>query len=183
MADTLAGPKPISFALDEQGKLATATVDMGEPILEPAAVPTTLPASAGFEAAVSQPVTVHAGTYEFTAVSMGNPHAITFVDDPLSFPLEVVGPQVELAPEFPEKTNVEFASVDGSTITMRVWERGCGETLACGTGACATAVAANLNGLAGREVDLKLLGGTLHIRWSVYMTGPAAQYFTGQLEC
>lgn len=188
VADTLAGPKPIQFSLDEQGKLATATVDMGEPILEPAAVPTTLPASAGFAAAVSQPVTVHAGTYEFTAVSMGNPHAITFVDDPLSFPLEVVGPQVELAPEFPEKTNVEFASVSGSTITMRVWERGCGETLACGTGACATAVAANLNGLAGREVDLKLLGGTLHIRWSeednhVYMTGPAAQYFTGQLEC
>lgn len=183
VADTLAGPRPIKFELGSDGKMAKATVDMGEPILAPAEVPTTL----GGNPAVSQPVEVEAGTYRFTAVSMGNPHAITFVDDPLTFPLEVVGPQVECAPEFPEKTNVEFAHVDGSTITMRVWERGCGETLACGTGACATAVAANLNGLAGRKVDLKLLGGTLNINWSeednhVYMTGPAAQYFTGELE-
>ena len=189
VADTLAGPRPISFELDEEGLLKTATVNMGEPILEPAQVPTTLAANSDAGAALSQPVSVEAGSYVFTAVSMGNPHAITFVDDPLSVPLEVVGPQVECAPEFPEKTNVEFASVDAAAgvITMRVWERGCGETLACGTGACATAVAAMLNGKVDtREVDLKLLGGTLHIKWDaadnhVYMTGPAAQYFTGTL--
>lgn len=189
VADTLAGPRPITFALDDDGLLKTATVNMGEPVLAPADVPCTLAANSDSGAALSQLVTVHAGAYRFTAVSMGNPHAITFVDDPLSFPLEVVGPQVECAPEFPEKTNVEFASVDSATntITMRVWERGCGETLACGTGACATTVAAILNGkIDSREADLKLLGGTLHIKWDesdnhVYMTGPAAQYFTGTL--
>ena len=201
VADTLAGPKPITFSVDADGKLETATVDMGEPILEPSAVPTTLPSSLAGSLpqrlhlwepgkatpAVDQPLSVEAGEYRFTAVSMGNPHAITFVDDPETFPLEVVGPQVECANEFPEKTNVEFAHVDGDTITMRVWERGCGETLACGTGACATAVAARLNGLAGHKVDLKLLGGTLNIEWSqedghVYMTGPAAEFFAGTFE-
>lgn len=189
VADTLAGPRPISFELDENGLLKTATVNMGEPILEPVLVPTKLAVNSESGAALMQPVSVLAGSYDFTTVSMGNPHAITFVDDPLTFPLEVVGPQIECAPEFPEKTNVEFASVDAAAnvITMRVWERGCGETLACGTGACATAVAAMLNGkVSSREVDLKLLGGTLHIKWDkgdnhVYMTGPAAQYFTGVL--
>lgn len=203
VADTLAGPRPIAFELGRDGKLALATVDMGAPILEPEAIPTTLP-GVSFDAiptrlrpavappgtstpVIAQPVKVDAGEFKFTVVSMGNPHAVTFVDDPLTFPLEEVGPQVECAPEFPEKTNVEFARVQGKVITMRVWERGCGETLACGTGACATAVAANLYGLCGRKVDLKLLGGTLNIEWRaednhVYMTGPAAQYFTGELE-
>lgn len=189
VADTLAGPRPISFTLDDEGLLKAATVNMGEPILVPTDVPCTLAANSDAGAAVDQLVTVRAGAYRFTAVSMGNPHAVTFVDDPLSFPLEVVGTQVECAAEFPEKTNVEFASVDASTntITMRVWERGCGETLACGTGACATAVAAILNKkIDAREADLKLLGGTLHIKWDesdnhVYMKGPAAQYFTGVL--
>ena len=201
VADTLAGPKPITFTVDRTGKLDTATVDMGMPILEPSKVPTTLPSSLagslpqrlhlwepGQEIpAVNQALSVDAGEFKFTAISMGNPHAITFVDDPLTFPLEEVGPQVECANEFPEKTNVEFASVKGDTITMRVWERGCGETLACGTGACATAVAARRNGLCGDNVDLKLLGGTLNIEWNpddkhVYMTGPAAEFFTGSFE-
>lgn len=188
VADTLAGPKPITFTVDAQGKLQTATVDMGEPILEPEAIPTTLPATPGPHgpAAANALLSIDDDLYSFTCVSMGNPHAVTFLEDPLEFPVETIGPLVECAPEFPEKTNVEFARVDGDTITMRVWERGCGETLACGTGACATAVAACLIGKSGNKVHLKLLGGTLDIHWAddnhVYMTGPAEQSFEGTVR-
>lgn len=189
VADTLSGPKPISFVLDDDGKLAQATVDMGAPILEPQQVPTNLQGtetSFGL-VALESPLDVDGDSYDFTCVSMGNPHAITFLeDDDLSI-VKSVGPMVETCDAFPEDTNVEFAFVDGDRITMRVWERGCGETLACGTGACATAVAAHISGRAPRKVFLQLLGGTLEIEWleedgHVLMTGPAAQSFAGSFE-
>lgn len=189
VADTLAGPKLIEFVLDEDGKLAQATVDMGAPILEPRQVPTTLDGvdtSFGL-VALEQPIDVDGSSYEFTCVSMGNPHAIAFLDEGDLSVVQSIGPFVETCDAFPENTNVEFAHVDGDAITMRVWERGCGETLACGTGACATAVAAHISGRAGRKVYLHLLGGTLEIEWResdghVLMTGPAAQSFIGSFE-
>lgn len=189
VADTLAGPKPISFTLDDDGKLAQATVDMGAPILEPVQVPTELPGTetAFGTVALEEIVPVDGQEIAFTCVSMGNPHAITFLDSDDLGIVQTVGPYVETCDAFPEDTNVEFAFVDGDDITMRVWERGCGETMACGTGACATAVAAHITGRTGRNVNLKLLGGTLHIEWResdghVLMTGPAAQSFTGSVE-
>lgn len=189
IADTLSGPKPIDFSLDDGGKLAQATVDMGAPILEPQQVPTTLDGtetSFGL-VALEQPIECDGASYEFTCVSMGNPHAITFVDDADLSIVQSVGPFIETCDAFPENTNVEFAHVNGDTIAMRVWERGCGETLACGTGACATAVAAHLSNRSGRKVFLKLLGGTLEIEWResdghVLMTGPAEQSFTGTFK-
>lgn len=189
VADTLSGPKPISFTLDDENKMVQATVDMGAPILEPLQVPTALP---GVEThfgtvALEQDLNIDGEIYKFTCVSMGNPHAITFLDSDNLEIVQSVGPKVETCSSFPEDTNVEFAFVDGDTITMRVWERGCGETLACGTGACATAVAAHISGRAGRSVTLNLLGGKLHIEWResdghVLMTGPAQQSFTGSFE-
>lgn len=169
-----------------------ATVDMGAPILEPSQVPTTLsgvPTEWG-SVALEQEIVVDGKTYKATCVSMGNPHAVIFVDDPLTFPVTEIGPKIETLGVFPEKTNVEFARVDGDVITMRVWERGCGETLACGTGCCATAVAAHMTGRAGRKVTLKVLGGEIGIEWSeeggdlgsVIMTGPAKKAFAGSLE-
>lgn len=202
VADTLAGPKPISFEVDENEKLTRATVDMGHPILEPASVPVTMEANAETEdgRAFAKEIAVPSpwGDFSFTCVSMGNPHAITFIDDFDALPaelfvseqkslstldLEKVGAYYESNDVFPEKANIEFASVGERGIEMRVYERGCGETLACGTGACATCVAAALTGRTGRENDLILRGGTLHIRWTqddhVMMTGPAAQSFEG----
>ncbi|MBO4365166.1 MAG: diaminopimelate epimerase, partial [Eggerthellaceae bacterium] len=184
VADTLAGPKPIDFTVDSDGKMVQATVDMGEPILRAAEVPTRLPETdtSWGPAVVEQLVNVGDTELAFTCVSMGNPHVITFVEDPATFPVTTVGPVVECADAFPEKTNVEFACVDGDQITMRVWERGCGETLACGTGSCATTVAAHITGRAPRKVQLHLLGGTLGIEWResdnhLYLTGPAVQSF------
>ena len=188
VADTLSGPKPISFTLDAEGKLATATVDMGEPELRALKIPTYLKETetAFGPAVVEQPVNTGESILEFTCVSMGNPHAVTFVNDPSECMVHTMGPAIEVSQYFPEKTNVEFAHVDGDTITMRVWERGCGETLACGTGCCATAVAAHITGRAPRKVHLKVLGGVLDIDWRdnnhVFMTGPAAQSFTGSFE-
>lgn len=189
VADTLSGPKPISFTLDEQGKLAQATVDMGAPILEPLQVPTTF---GGTETpygrvALDAEFYIDGRALRFTCVSMGNPHAVTFVDKKGLELVDSLGPLVETCEAFPEGTNVEFAWVNGDIIHMRVWERGCGETLACGTGACATAVAAHIGGHAPRKVTLELIGGTLQIEWResdghVLMTGPAAQSFTGTVE-
>ena len=125
-------------------------------------------------------------TYRYTAVSMGNPHCVIFVDDVKNFPVETVGRQIEIHKNFPEKTNVEFVKVvDNQTLEMRVWERGAGETLACGTGACASGVASVINGHSERNVRLKLLGGDLQINWSekdgcVYMTGGAKTVFKGE---
>ena len=189
VADTLSGPKPISFTLDADGKLAQATVDMGAPILEPAQVPTTF---GGTETpygrvALDADFFIDGHALRFTCVSMGNPHAVTFVDKKGLELVDSLGPLVENCEAFPEGTNVEFAHVDGDVIRMRVWERGCEETLACGTGACATAVAAHICGYTPRKVTLELIGGTLQIEWResdghVLMTGPAAQSFTGTVE-
>ena len=193
VADTLSGTKDISIVRDADGKMSLATVNMGAPIIEGPKVPTTLDQveTEWGKAVVEQPIEIDGVTYKVTCVSMGNPHAVIFVDDPLTFPVTEVGPKIEMLGVFPEKTNVEFAHVDGDVITMRVWERGCGETLACGTGCCATAVAAHMTGRAGRKVTLKVLGGELGIEWAedassklgtVMMTGPAKKAYAGSLE-
>lgn len=185
--ETRAGVKTISYTTDEAGKLTQATVDMGAPILNPADVPTTLAFNAmtdSGEAFVKEaPLESPFGTYSFTCVSMGNPHAVTFLEDCDAIDVDRVGAYFESCAAFPEKANIEFATVKDDGIHMRVYERGCGETLACGTGACATNVAAFLTDRAPAENDLILLGGTLHIAYtpggSVLMTGPAAESFTG----
>ena len=186
VADTLSGPHPIDFFCDAQGKVTEVRVDMGEPIFAPAQVPTALAANHASGAAVEVPVTVGESTHAFTCISMGNPHAIAFVDDVAGFPVTTLGPLYECCEAFPEKANIEFAHVRGSDIEMRVWERGCGETLACGTGSCATAVAAALTGRAGRSMRVHVLGGVLSIEWAqdnhVYMTGPASQNFAGSFS-
>ena len=203
VVDTLAGPKPISFEVDGAGRMTLATVDMGAPILEPSHVPVNAPADAvapdGTPYAGAVTLESPWGPFEFTCVSMGNPHAICFIDDWGALPdslfadpadksldtllLDGIGAYFESHPAFPEKTNVEFATVGDNGIAMRVYERGCGETLACGTGACATNTAAHLTGRAGRENKVNLRGGTLHIRWDdndrIYMTGPAEESFSG----
>ena len=185
--ETRAGLKTISYQTDGEGKLVLATVDMGSPIFNPQQVPTTLAFNAmtqsgeAFvkEATLDSPY----GPYDFTCISMGNPHAVTFVDDCNEIDVDAVGSYFERCEVFPEKANIEFASLGEEGIRMRVYERGCGETLACGTGACATAVAANLTGRAGRVNDIILLGGTLHIEYThagtVLMTGPASESFKG----
>ena len=174
--ETLAGIKVLHLHVCE-GVVESVTVDMGAPVLEPASVPVQ---SLDPKLRLAEEETVDGRTYRITGVSMGNPHGVIFVDEIDDDLVLRQGPLLEVAPIFPAKANIEFAKVlDRSTIVMRVWERGSGETLACGTGACATAVAAALNGLTGREVDVRLRGGTLHIRWDeadghVFMTGPAA---------
>lgn len=188
--ETRAGVKTISYTTDEEGKLDSATVDMGAPVLNPGQIPTTLAFNAMTEdgeafvkeVAIDSPF----GSYEFTCVSMGNPHAVTFVDDCDAVDIDAVGAYFESCDAFPEKANIEFATVREDGIHMRVYERGCGETLACGTGACATNVAAFLTGRAGAENDLVLRGGTLHISYTpggtVMMTGPAQESYTGTVQ-
>jgi diaminopimelate epimerase len=161
-------------------------VDMGRPILEPAKIPTGLGSGAG--PVLDAPLELPDGrTLRVSSVSMGNPHAVIEVDDVERAPLETVGPLVERHPAFPNRVNVEFVRVlDPRRIRQRTWERGVGETLACGSGACATAVTAMLRGVAERAVSVELPGGTLEIEWAgegepVFMTGPAAEVFTGEL--
>ena len=181
--ETLAGIKILKFNLNDKGEVETVQVNMGEPEL----VPKNIPIDSELDRFIQEDVTVDGKTYKVTGVSMGNPHAVTFIDDTDSLEIEKIGPKFENHPLFPRRINTEFAQiVDDKTIKMRVWERGAGETLACGTGACATMVAANLSGLVGDEADLVLLGGTLHIKWDkndncVYMTGPAAFVFDGEI--
>ena len=180
--ETLAGIKVLQLNVKD-GKVETARVDMGEPILEPDKIPVI---------STENPVTNLVATAEnkdftFTCVSMGNPHAITIVEDVQNFDVNKYGKVLEIDKQFPKRINVEFAQiVDEENIKMRVWERGAGETLACGTGACATAVACYLNGYTKRNVTIELLGGKLFIEWSkennhVYMTGPAVTVFEGEL--
>lgn len=160
-------------------------VEMTRPVLEPAKIPTRLP---GPGPLVDVPLEVGGEKLVVTSLSMGNPHCVVFVDDPEDFPVERLGPQIERHPLFPERVNVEFvARVSASELVQRTWERGSGETLACGSGACASAVAGVLSGRCGRDVAIRLRGGTLRIRWPsddgpVYMTGPAAHVFDGELE-
>ncbi len=165
------------------GEVASVRVDMGEPVLKGTQVPTTIDRNP----VISEPIEVDGRTFQFTAVSMGNPHCVIYVDDAESFDLHKWGPKLEVHPYFPRKINVEFVTVKspGHTV-MRVWERGAGPTLACGTGACATVVASVLNGLTDRSAVVSLKGGDLHIEWNetdghVYMTGPAAIVYEGNL--
>ena len=181
--ETLSGVKTIELTVAD-GEAVAAKVDMGAAILAPADIP------AAFEgdSAVSVPLDVDGETYEVTAVSMGNPHCVTFVDDVDAIETEKIGPRFESHPAFPSGVNTEFVRViDGNTLQMRVWERGSGETLACGTGACAAVVAACLNGYCekGADVTVKLRGGDLVINYTddaVIMTGPAETVFEGTVE-
>ena len=181
--ETLAGIKTLLLNVKE-GKVETVRVDMGEPILEAKKIPVISEENP----VINLKLKALDKEFLFTCVSMGNPHAITVVDDTKTFEVEKYGKILEVDSVFPNKTNVEFVQiVDKNHIDMRVWERGTGETLACGTGACATAVACYLNNLTDRHVFIKLLGGTLEIEWNkqdnhVYMTGPAVTVFEGTLE-
>lgn len=166
----------------ENGKAVTVRVDMGEPILEGSLIPVALEGNP----IINQPVEVEGKLFHFTAVSMGNPHCVIYVDDAVNVDLHKWGPLLENHPLFPRKVNVEFTTVQSrDRIDMRVWERGAGPTLACGTGACATLIASVLNGYSDRSAHVSLKGGDLHIQWDersnhVYMTGPAMTVYTGQ---
>lgn len=180
--ETLAGIKYLDLTV-EDGKVVLVKVDMGKPMLRPEEVPVV----SEKEEVIDEPITVDGQEYRMTCVSMGNPHAVVFIDqDVKEFPLETVGVKFENHERFPKRVNTEFVNVlDRHTEQMRVWERGSGETLACGTGACAVAVACALNGLTEDEVTVKLLGGDLQIKWdreknTVYMTGPAEVVFDGE---
>lgn len=182
--ETLGGIKHLELYVEE-GKVVRVKVDMGHPILKPSEIPVV----ADGEQAVDEPIEVEGKAYRMTCVSMGNPHAVVFVDTDLKeLPLESIGPKFENHKRFPNRVNTEFVRViDRHTAQMRVWERGSGETLACGTGACAVAVACALNGLTESEVTVQLLGGDLEIQWeknsdTVYMTGPAEVVFDGVWE-
>lgn len=168
----------------EDGKAVQIRVNMGNPILTPAEIPVV----AEGESVIDEAITVLDKEYKMTCVSMGNPHAVVFVDDVMEFPLNEVGPYFENHERFPNRTNTEFVQVvDRSHIRMRVYERGTGETLACGTGCCASAVACILNGLTDTEVDVEVLGGVVHVEWNrdenlIYMTGPGETVFDGEIE-
>lgn len=180
--ETLAGIKHLDLTV-EDGKVVLVRVDMGEPILEADKIPV----AAGKEKMIDEPILVNAKEYRTTSVSMGNPHTVVYMDEIATLDLEKIGPGFECHPWFPDRVNTEFVKVINDTLLeMRVWERGSGETLACGTGACAVAVASILNGLAKREVTVRLTGGDLKIEWDentnhVFMTGPAAVVFDGEI--
>ena len=180
--ETLAGIKYLKLSVKD-GKVDTARVDMGEPIFEPQKIPVNT-----LENPVKNlKVMAQGKDFNMTCVSMGNPHAIAIVEDVKKFDVEKYGKVLEVDKLFPKRINVEFAEiVDKNNIKMRVWERGAGETLACGTGACATLVACNINGYTDRKATIELLGGNLYIEWNkednhVYMTGPATTVFEGEL--
>ncbi|MFO0890245.1 MAG: diaminopimelate epimerase [Isosphaeraceae bacterium] len=165
------------------GKAQRVRVDMGPPILEAVRIPTTLPG----DPPVDVPIVVDGETYQVTAVSMGNPHAVIYVEDVARFPLEARGPKLEHHPAFPRRVNVHVVEIlDRGEVRMRTWERGSGITLACGTGACAVCVAGVLTGRTDRRVLAHLPGGDLELEWPsaeapVFMTGPATEVFSGEL--
>lgn len=166
------------------GKVSTVKVNMGTPILNASDIPVI----SDKNEVIGERIEVEDKLYEMTCVSMGNPHAVIFVDDVANLPLSELGPHFENHIRFPKRINTEFIKVlDDETIEMRVWERGAGETLACGTGACAAVVACILNHLTKNSVTVKLLGGNLQIEWDrkdnlIYMTGPATTVFEGSVE-
>lgn len=168
----------------EKGKVIEAEVDMGEPVLTPKRIPVSLKG----DAVINQELCLDGKNYRITCVSMGNPHCVVPVEDVQGLEIEKMGPLFEHHSLFPDRVNTEFIRVlDRKNIQMRVWERGSGETLACGTGACAVAVACALNGWTQDEVTVQLLGGDLKIRWDrdknhVFMTGPAAAVFEGEID-
>lgn len=180
--ETLAGVKLLNLNV-VNGKVKSVEVDMGEPILEPEKIPVIS------EENPVKNLNLKAldREFKFTCVSMGNPHAITFVDDIENFEVEKYGKILEVDKHFPEKANIEFIQIeDRNNIKMRVWERGTGETFACGTGSCAVCVASYINGYTDRNVTVKLLGGNLKIDWKqnnhIYMEGPATTVFKGTIE-
>ena len=166
----------------KEGRVSSVRVNMGEPILEAEKVPVI----SAMKRSVDEPVTVNGKEYRMTCVSMGNPHAVVFMEDVANLDIASVGPLFENHQVFPNRTNTEFVEVvDRTHVNMRVWERGTGETLACGTGCCATVVAGVLNGLTEEKVTVRVLGGEIEIQWDreenlVYMTGPAATVFEGE---
>ena len=170
----------------EDGKVVTVKVNMGKPVLAPAEIPVVMPGS--MESAVDVPIIVDGKTHYMTCVSMGNPHAVIFVNDVSELDLEKIGPLFEKHELFPRRVNTEFVKVvDKNHVEMRVWERGSGETLACGTGSCAAVAACVLNGLTDNSVTVKLLGGELFIEWDreadlIYMTGPATTVYEGMYD-
>ncbi len=175
--------KYLDLTVDENNKVSMVKVNMGSPIL----VPEQIPAVFDGEQVVDEPIVVQGEEFRVTCVSMGNPHAVVFVDQTGEMDLEEIGPHFEHHAAFPNRTNTEFVEVvDRNHVKMRVWERGTGETLACGTGCCATVVAAVLNGLTDTEVEVEVLGGKIQIFWDreenlVYMTGPATTVFEGEI--
>ncbi len=181
--ETLAGIKILELKAAD-GEVSAVRVDMGAPLLDAADIPVVT----SKEKFIDEPVEINGKVFRITCVSMGNPHAVTFVDDVSELPLHIYGPQLENNSLFPKRTNAEFIQIiSRDRIKMRVWERGSGETMACGTGACASVVAAIINGLCDRRVTVMLPGGELLIEWNeadghVYKTGPAVKVFDGEIE-
>lgn len=181
--ETLSGIKTLELNV-KNDKVETVKVNMGTPIL----LPKDVPVVSDKDKVVDEPIVIDDKEYRITCVSMGNPHAITFIENTDDLEIETIGPKFENNPIFPDRVNTEFIQVlDRNTVKMRVWERGSGETFACGTGACATVVACVLNGLTDDKVTVKLLGGDLFVEYNreentVYMTGPAKVSFTGKIE-
>lgn len=182
--ETAAGIKYLKLNPGEDGLIETVRVDMGEPILEAAKIPVI----SDNETVVNEPIVVDGKEYRMTCVSMGNPHAVVFVDSTREFPLDEIGPKFECHERFPKRVNTEFVElISDHEVNMRVWERGSGETLACGTGTCASVMACILNHKTGNQVLVHLLGGDLFIEYDVeqnrlYMTGPATTVFEGEFE-
>ncbi len=183
--ETLAGIKYLKLVV-EDNRVSMVTVNMGEPVLKPEEIPVKVDSDK--DRIVDYPVKIAGRDYNITCVSMGNPHCVTFVEDTDSFPIEAIGPEFENSSLFPRRVNAEFVQVvNRKYAKMRVWERGSGETLACGTGTCASVVAAVLNNLTEDEVTVRLLGGELVIKWDresnlVYMTGPAKIVYDGEIQ-
>lgn len=181
--ETLGGIKYLDLAV-EDGKVSLVKVDMGKPELEADLIPII----SEREQVIDEPIEVDGKEYHMTGVSMGNPHAVIYVDDVKGLDLEKIGPKFENHERFPKRINTEFVHcIDRQTVEMRVWERGSGETLACGTGACAVAVSSILNNLTDTQVTVKLLGGDLQIEWDrekdrVFMTGSATVVFDGVID-
>ena len=181
--ETLAGIKYLDLTV-EDGKVKLVKVDMGSPEL----VPENIPIVADGNRVIDEPINVNGTEYRMTGVSLGNPHAVVYVEDVKGLDIETIGPAFENHERFPNRVNTEFVKVlDRNTVEMRVWERGSGETMACGTGACAVAVACILNGFTEDKVTVKFLGGDLQIEWDkeadkIYMTGPAEVSFDGEIN-
>ena len=181
--DTKSGIKYLNLTV-EHGKVTSVTVDMGEPELNAGRIPILT----SKEKVIMEPIEVDGFMYQMTGVSMGNPHVVVYTENVKELDIGKVGPRFEHHPCFPDRINTEFVKIlDEHTVEMRVWERGSGETLACGTGACAVAVASIINGFVKDEVTVKLLGGDLKIYWNrienkVYMAGPAAIVFEGEID-
>lgn len=180
--ETGAGIRTLSLCVRNR-KVEAVCVDMGAPRYNAHSIPIL----SEKDMVIDEPITVKGREYRMTGISMGNPHAVVYVEDVWNFPVHEAGPGFEFHPRFPDRMNTEFCRIkDRAHIDMRIWERGSGETYACGTGACAAVVASVLNGLTDEEVTVKLLGGELNIRWDrsvnhVFMTGPAVRVFDGRI--